>query len=52
MGIIAVSGQNMIDDRSAHATITQICHPRNIWTMYARMNLNDFSMAGFQKFCK
>jgi hypothetical protein len=26
--------------------------PRNIWHFYAEMDVNDFSLAGFQKFCK
>jgi len=52
MAVIAVPGQNVIDERYKHATITQILSPENPWTMKARMNLDDFSMAGFQKFCK
>lgn len=52
MAVIAVPGQNVIDERYKHATITQILSPDNPWTMKARLNLDDFSMAGFQKFCK
>ena len=52
MAVIAVPGQNVIDERYKHATITQILNPDNPWTMKARLNLDDFSMAGFQKFCK
>ena len=52
MAVIAVPGQNVIDERYRHATITQILNPENPWTMKARLNLDDFSMAGFQKFCK
>jgi len=52
MAVIAVPGQNVIDERYKHATITQILNPENPWTMKARLNLDDFSMAGFQKFCK
>jgi len=52
MALIAVAGQNVIDERVGHATITVNCGPRNPWTMFADVDLNDFSMAGFQKFCK
>jgi len=52
MALIAVAGQNVIDERVGHATITVNCGPRNPWTMSANVDLNDFSMAGFQKFCK
>ena len=52
MAVIAVPGQNVIDERYKHATITQILNPDNPWIMKARLNLDDFSMAGFQKFCK
>jgi hypothetical protein len=52
MALISVAGQNIIDERADHATITENCSPRNPWTMFAHMDLNDFSMGGFQKFCK
>ena len=52
MALVCVAGQNIIDERADHATITENCSPRNIWTMFANVDLNDFSMAGFQKFCK
>ncbi len=52
MAVVAVAGQNVIDERYKHATITQILNAENPWTMHARLNLDDFSMAGFQKFCK
>ena len=52
MGLIAVAGQNVIDERANHSTITVNCSPEYPWTMFADVDLNDFSMAGFQKFCK
>jgi hypothetical protein len=52
MNLISVAGQNVIDERTGHATITVNCCPKNPWTMFANIDLNDFSMAGFQKFCK
>lgn len=52
MALVAVAGQNIIDERADHATITENCSPRNIWTMFAQVDIDDFSMAGFQKFCK
>jgi len=52
MCLIGVAGQNVIDERVGHATITVNCSPKNPWTMFANVDINDFSMAGFQKFCK
>ncbi|MEW6440209.1 MAG: DUF1329 domain-containing protein [bacterium] len=52
MALVAVAGQNIVDERAEHATITENCGPRNVWTMFANVDPNDFSMAGFQKFCK
>jgi len=52
MALIGVAGQNVIDERANHATITVNCSPKYPWTMFADVDMNDFSMAGFQKFCK
>jgi hypothetical protein len=44
--------QNVVDERYDHATVTKILCPENIWTFFARVNPNDFTLAGFQKYCK
>jgi hypothetical protein len=41
-----------VDDRADHATIAVTMDPRDIWRYFAVLDLNDFSLAGFQKFCK
>ena len=41
-----------IDERSDHATVIKTVTPTNIWTYFANIDENDFSLAGFQKFCK
>ncbi|MEW6439818.1 MAG: DUF1329 domain-containing protein [bacterium] len=52
MKFTAVTIQEMIDDRSQHASVVENMSQRNIWVHFAEMDLNDFSIAGFQKFCK
>ena len=52
MQFISLAGQQVVDDRVDHSTIVEDASPRNIWAFYAVMDPNDFSLAGFQKFCK
>ena len=52
MHFVAGSCQNVVDERYNHATVTRILCPENIWTFFARVNPNDFTLAGFQKYCK
>jgi len=52
MRFYTVSTQQMIDDRSGHSTVIEDCSPRNIWAHFAQMDINYFSLGGFQKFCK
>ena len=52
MHFVAGSCQNVIDERYNHATVTKILCPENIWTFFANVNPNDFTLAGFQKYCK
>jgi hypothetical protein len=52
MSLILVPFQNMFDERSNHATATEVVSPRNIWTLFANVDPNDFTFAGFQKYCK
>jgi hypothetical protein len=47
-----VAVQQMIDDRGDRSTVIEDCSPRNIWAYFAEMDINYFSLGGFQKFCK
>ena len=47
-----VAVQQMIDDRADRSTVIEDCSPRNIWAYFAEMDINHFSLGGFQKFCK
>ena len=49
---ITLASQNAVDDRSRHGSVIEDASPRNIWHFYADVDLNDFSLSGFQKFCK
>ncbi|MEW6442795.1 MAG: DUF1329 domain-containing protein [bacterium] len=40
------------DDRSDHSTCNILFDSRHIWTFRERYDLNDFSLAGFQRLCK
>ncbi len=44
--------QLMIDERVNHATVFRGPMPMDIWDFLAEMDQDDFSLAGFQKFCK
>jgi len=52
MKIFSLAVQVMVEDRSNHSTVFDAFCPKNIWTYYAQTDLNDFSLAGFQSFCK
>jgi hypothetical protein len=52
MSLNLVPFQNIVDERSKHSTATEVVSPRNIWTMFANVDPNDFTFAGFQKYCK
>ena len=47
-----VGDQLMIDERLGHATIFRGPMPTDIWDYFAEQDADDFSLAGFQKFCK
>jgi hypothetical protein len=47
-----VGDQLMIDERLGHATIFRGPMPTDIWDYFAELDDDDFSLAGFQKFCK
>ncbi len=42
----------IIDTRRDHATVLSQLHPDTILLFNAVLDLNDFSLAGFQKYCK
>ncbi len=42
----------IVDTRREHATVISQLHPDTNLMFNAELNLNDFSLAGFQKFCK
>lgn len=52
MKLMIIAIQQMIDDRTQHSSIVENYSNRNIWRNFAQMDLNDFSLAGFKKFCK
>jgi len=47
-----IGDQIVVDERSEHATIITGPSPTDIWNYLTEMEENDFSLAGFQKFCK
>jgi hypothetical protein len=42
----------IVDSRREHATIISQLHPDTVLAFNAVLDLNDFSLAGFQKYCK
>jgi hypothetical protein len=43
----------MVDARTDHASISVQCNPTDTWTWYMKdMGLDDFTLGGFQKYCK
>jgi hypothetical protein len=50
--LLTVAIQLIVDDRSEHSTVIEDFSPKNIFTYYAQTDLNDFSLSGFQRFCK
>ena len=44
--------QAVIDERAEHATLISGPTPTDIWQYDVEMDEDDFSLAGFQKFCK
>lgn len=50
---VEYSGLLMIDDRRQHATYSRQCDPTNKWCwQVTSMDLNDYTLGGFQKYCK
>ena len=42
----------VVDTRRDHATVISFLHPNTIALFNAVLDMNDFSLAGFQKYCK
>lgn len=49
---IALTNQTIVCDRTDHATVHEGFCPKLIQTYYADLDLNEFSLAGFQALCK
>jgi hypothetical protein len=48
----SIATELMVCDRTDHATVHLGLAPNNILTFYAQVDLNEFSLAGFQALCK
>jgi hypothetical protein len=44
--------QDIVDDRSQHASLCENASKRNLWKLHAVVDMNDFTLSGFQKYCK
>jgi hypothetical protein len=44
--------QDVIDDRTRHASQNRTAAKDNIWRYHVEVDMADFTMAGFQKYCK
>ena len=52
MKFLTVGFQQMVDDRREHATIVEDFSPRNVWAYFAKLELDDFSLGGLQRYSK
>lgn len=52
MRFISLATQQAVDDRSDHSSVIEDASPRHLWHFFAEMDMNDFSLAGFQRFCR
>ena len=52
MQFMMVSSQQSVDDRTQHSTYVEDVSPRNQWAFFADVEIDDFTLAGFQKYCK
>ncbi len=50
--LVTIGTQMSVDDRTRHCTIIEDCSPRNQWVWFAVQDVNDYTLAGFQKLCK
>jgi hypothetical protein len=49
---ILIMVQIMVDDRTQHATLVEGPTKEHVFTHFADMDMNDFTLSGFQKYCK
>lgn len=52
MRLLTRTSQQMIDNRTDRSGVLQDCTPQNIWTFFAELDPNYFTLAGFQRLCK
>ena len=52
MKFMLVDIQDIVDDRSQHASLCENASQRNLWKLHAVVDMNDFTLSGFQKYCK
>jgi len=50
--LIGLSCMVSVDDRSDHATVLDLVHPKNQTDYWDAQDKNDYSLSGFQKLCK
>jgi hypothetical protein len=42
----------VVDDRARHASLIRGASKKNIWQYHVELDLADFTLGGFQKYCK
>jgi hypothetical protein len=50
--LVGLANMMAFDDRSEHACVLVLYHPKNSTRYFAQLDRNDFSLGGFQKLCK
>jgi hypothetical protein len=52
MKFMLVDIQDIVDDRAQHASLCENASQRNLWNLHAVLEMDDFTLSGFQKYCK
>lgn len=52
MKFMLVDIQDIFDDRTQHASLCENASQRNLWKAFAVVEMDDFTLSGFQKYCK
>lgn len=52
MKFMLVDIQDIFDDRTRHASLCENASRRNLWNLFAVVEMEDFTLSGFQKYCK
>jgi hypothetical protein len=50
--ILTLGTQQVVDDRTEHCTVIEGISHRNSYVYFAHVDLHDFTLGGFQKYCK